>query len=140
VRVVFQIGYEKNRKHSQYIKAYVNEEEISINEEFGKYLTTHKDRIQKGKMWFLADYDLEQSDTLKIDVKTFLPGIGKDLEKTFESFYCADDKSEVVEVVVSEVGCKGYPLVKGRVVELGQISEDDKRKADLDEFLSEGFD
>jgi hypothetical protein len=138
-RILFQIGSVKNRKRTQFVKAYINDIEQSWSDGNGQFLTSHKDRVARGMTWYMCDVDLQQEDVLKIEAKTFLPGIGLDEEKTFESLYYANEESPVRSIEITEVGFKGYPLIKGRILEIGSVSEMDKRKADLEEFMNEGF-
>jgi len=76
---------------------------------------------------------------LKIEVKTFLPGIGIDEEKTFETLYYVDEKAPVRSIEMNNVGMKAYPILKGRVLEISSVSKEDERKADVEEFLNEEF-
>ena len=139
VKVIVQIGIAKNRKKTQSVKAYVNDEELSWRDGSGTYLTTLKDRKFKGMIWYMCSTDLSKEDVLKITVNTFLPGVGRDDENTLTTLYYADEEAPVREVFLRDVGMKNYPLIKGRVLEIGTVSEDDKRKADIEDFLNEGF-
>ena len=138
-RVLFQIGSCKTRKQTQIIKAYVNDVEMSWNDNSGRFLTTHKDRVLRQTVWYMYDLDLQPKDVLKLEVRTYLGGIGVDEERTFESLYYSDDESPVRNIEMSGVGFKGYPMLKGRILEIGSVSEEDKRKADIEEFLNDGF-
>ncbi len=143
MKVVVQIGYMKSsnrRKIGQIVKAYFNDEELSWNDidYRGKYLTSRSD-TSKGMLWHLCKLDLNNNDIIKLEVKTSIVGAGTDEKRTFESLYWVDRNSEVCEIVVPGVGMKGYPLIKGRISELGSVSEMDKRRSDVDDFLKEGF-
>ena len=140
VKVIIQVGWLKNRKKTQSIKAYLNDEELSWNTgEGGTFLTSMKDRKFKGMIWYMCSTEAAADDVIKISVKTFLNGVGLDHENTFESLYYADEEAPVREVSLREVGMKNYPLIKGRILEIGTVSEEDKRKADIEDFLNEGF-
>lgn len=139
-KVAVQIGSLRNKKKTQSIRAYLNDEELSWSGDIsGTFLTTTKDRKWKGMIWHLCKIDVDPSDVLKIVVKTYLNGVGLDYENTFESLYYADEEAPVREIALREVGMKGYPILKGRVLEIGSVSEEDKRKADIEDFLNEGF-
>lgn len=143
MKVVVQIGYMKARgrkRIGQLVKAYVNDEEVSwFSSTFeGKYLTSKVDTL-RGFLWYLCDLDLGASDVLKLEAKTAVLGAGADEQKTFEALYMANEGSPVREIMVPGVGMKGYPLLKGRVQELGSVSEADKRRSEIDIFLKEGF-
>ena len=140
-KVLIQIGFLKNRKRTQIIKAYINDLELSWNSPDcdGMYLTSMKDKRVRGMTWYMCDMDLQREDVLKIEVTTFLTGVGKDEEQTFESLYYVDDEAPVRSIELSDVGMKGYPLIKGKVLEIASISEVDKRKAEIEDFLNEGF-
>lgn len=139
-RILIQIGFVKSRKISQSVKAYINDEEISWADKSGVFLTTQKDRVWKNTIWYMHEADLEKDDVLKIDVNTFITGVGPDEERTFESLYYVEDTAPVRSVNVSGIGHSGYPLIKGKVLEIGSVSEADKRKAEIEDFLNEGFD
>ena len=138
-RVLFQIGSCKTRKQTQIIKGYINDIEVSWHDNSGKYITTQKDRVARRTIWYMYDIDLQPIDVLKLEVKTYLPGIGIDEERTLESLYYVDDESPVRCIELSGVGFKGYPMIKGRVLEIGSVSAEDKRKADIEDFMNEGF-
>jgi len=139
-RIVAQIGFVKNRKMTQSVKAYLNDVELSWNDgDCGTYLSSMKDRHYRGMTWFMYDFDMKKDDILRISVKTYLTGIGMDEENTFEALYYADEEAPVRDFTVSKVGMRGYPLIKGRFLEIDSITEDEKRKADIEEFLNEGF-
>jgi len=140
VKVIIQVGWLKNRKKTQSVKAYLNDEELSWSTgEDGTFLTSMKDRKFKGMIWYMCSTEAAADDVIKISVKTFLNGVGLDHENTFESLYYADEEAPVREVSLREVGMKNYPLIKGRILEIGTVSEEDKRKADIEDFLNEGF-
>ena len=138
-RVLFQIGRTKNQKRSQNIRAYINEIEVGWQEGEGQFLTTHKDRVQRNTIWFMYETFLHEEDVLRLEVTTFLTGIGKDEEFTFEALYCPSGDDVVSTVEMKNVGAKGYPLVKGKVQEIASVSDDDKRKQDIDDFLNKDF-
>ena len=143
MRVVVQIGYTKARgrkRVGQLVRAYVNDEELSWNSSVfeGKYLTSRTE-AQRGFLWYLCDLDLNASDVLKLEAKTAMLGAGTDEQKTFEALYMVGEDSPVREIIVPGVGMRGYPLLKGRVREMGSVSEADKRKSEIDNFLREGF-
>jgi len=140
VKVIIQVGMVKTAKKTQSVKACVNDVELSWNTgEGGTFLTSMKDRKFKGMTWYMCSTEVEEEDVIKISVKTFLNGVGMDHENTFESLYYADAEAPVREVSLRDVGMKNYPLIKGRILEIGTVSEEDKRKADIEEFLNEGF-
>lgn len=143
MRVVVQIGFMKSagrRRVGQLVRAYLNDNEMSWNDTSieGRYLTS-KMEAAKGVLWYLCNMDLNESDTLRMEVKTSVAKVGTDESRTFESLYYVNPDAPVREIIVSGVGVRGYPLIKGRVLEMGSVSEADKRKSDVDEFLRGGF-
>ena len=138
-RCIFQIGFVKNHKMSQSIEAFINDEKVNWDEDCGQYLTTHKDRVQKRMIWFMCDWEFETEDVLRILVKTYLPGIGQDEERTFETLYYVDEGSPVREHAIKGVGHKDYPLIKGRFQEIGTVSEEDKRRGKISDFINGEF-
>ncbi len=142
MRVIAQVGYMKagRRRVGQLVRMYINDSEISWGdcEIEGKYLTSRVD-TSKGTLWYLCDIDLDERDTLRVDVKTSIVGVGTDEDKTFEALYYVNSDAPVKEIFVSGVGMKGYPLLKGRVLEIGSVSEADNRKSEIDDFLGGDF-
>jgi hypothetical protein len=142
VRVVLQIGYQKAvgyRKEGQRVQAWINDEECSWQDDCGKYLTSRKESAG-GKLWYLWATDVEQQDVIRISVKTAIAKVGPDEARTFESLYYVSEEVPVREINVKGVGRRGYPLLKGRLVEMGTVSEQDKREAEIEEFLKkDGF-
>ena len=139
-RVLFQLGSSNSKKYKQSIKAFINDIEVKWADSKGVYLTTHKDRVFKKTIWYMCEIALEEEDVLKIEVKTYLPNVGMDGDRTFESLYYVDETAPIRSLEMRGVGMKGYPVLKGKLLEIGSISEEDKRKADLEDFLNEGFD
>ena len=141
--VAVQIGYSKamgRRRDGQLVRAYLNDDEISWGDSSyeGKYITSRSEST-KGLLWYLCKLELESQDILRIECKTSTVGAGPDESRTFESLYYVDESAEVKEIFIPGVGKKGFPLIKGRVVEMGSISEADKRRSELMEFLRDGF-
>ena len=129
-RVLFQIGHVNTNKIRQGIRAFINDLEVKWSDPSlkGVYLTTHKDRVYKNTIWYMCEFDLEKDDTLKLEVKTYLSNVGLDGERTFEVLYYVEDNSPVRSLDIKGVGMKGYPVLKGRLLEIASISEEDKRK------------
>ena len=138
-RLIVQIGLVKNNKMTQTIKASLNDVNLSWTDGSGTFLSSQKDRHYRGMIWYLCEVETKKEDTLLLKVSTFLKGIGIDEENTFESLYYVDDEAPIREFSIPKVGMRGYPLIKGRFLEIESVSEDDKRKADIEEFLNEGF-
>lgn len=142
MNVIIQIGYQRSagrRREGQLVRAWVNDDECSWRSDEGKYLTSKVDAA-KGILWYLWKGDVDPSDTIRISVMTTLVGIGPDERRTFESLYYADPDVPVREICVQGVGRKRYPLLKGRIREMGSVSEEDKRVAEIEEFLRDDFD
>ena len=139
-RVLFQIGYMKTRKITQSVKAYINDEEASWTDQCGVFLTSQKDRAWKNTIWYMYEADLEKDDVLKLEISTFINGVGPDEDRTFETLYYVEKSAPVRSVDTSGIGHPGYPLVKGKVLEIASVSKADQRKAEIEDFLNEGFD
>ena len=138
-RLTVQIGIINGKKISQSIKAYLNDVKLSWDDGNGTFLSSMKDRHYRGMIWYMAEVETQKEDTLRLSVKTFIKGVGPDEVNTFESLYYVDEEAPVREYSVTGVGMKGYPLIKGRFLEIESVTEDDKRKADIEEFMNEGF-
>jgi hypothetical protein len=37
------------------------------------------------------------------------------------------------------VGKRGYPIIKGRILEMGLVSEEDRKESEVQEFMKGGF-
>ena len=141
MRVVIQIGYLKSagrRREGQLIRAWVDEVECSWQDDVGRYITSRADAA-KGTLWYLWQGDVEDDGVIRVEVKTFLKGVGPDEGRTFESLYYLNAEAPVREIEVRGVGQRGYPLLKGRLVEMGTVSKQDEREADIEEFLRGEF-
>jgi len=146
MKTLIQIGFRKSKgfgKEGQIIKAYVNGEECTWNkfsydsENNGKWITPFSKSEYIG--WYLWEGDLITGDIIRIDIKTSLVGKGTDEDRTMEMLFEVDEGRPVKEIVIPKIGAKGYPILKGRVIELAAVSEADKREQDIDDYLEEGF-
>lgn len=139
MRIVCQIGYSKSggrRREGQRLQAFVNDIECTWDDRNGQFLTSFAE-TRKGALWYLWTDEVDSGDIIRVKAATALLGGGVDERRTFESIYVVDETEAVQEIDVSGVGLRGYPLVKGRVVALGTVSEADKREADIESFLAD---
>lgn len=141
MKVIIQIGYRKisNRsREGQLVQAWLNDVECSWSTlgDGGRYITSRADS-SKGYLWYLWQGLVSPEDVIRLSVKTSLAKVGTDERRTFEALYSVREESAVREIMFPGVGYKGYPLIKGRVVEIASVSEQDKRAAELDEFLEQ---
>jgi hypothetical protein len=143
MRLIVQIGYRKISNHSregQLVQVWVNDVECSWStlKEGGRYITS-KAEASKGTLWYLWQGLVGPEDTVRLSVKTSLAKIGTDEKRTFEALYAVREAAAVREIVIPGVGHRGYPLLKGRLVEIASVSEQDKRIAELDDFMEQDF-
>jgi len=141
MRVIVQIGFQKaagRRREGQLVQAWVNDEECSWSDGCGKYLTSRAESAQ-GVLWYLWQGDVGSDDTIRIAVKTSLAKIGTDEARTFETLYYMNPDAPVRQIEVKGVGRRGYPLLKGRLIEAAHVSEKDKREAEIEAFLEGDF-
>lgn len=138
-KVIIQIGSERTRKRNQIVEAFVNDEPVSWDSDEGKFITSFAEAQTRGLRWYMAKYDLEDGDRIKLVVKTFLTGAGKDEALTFENLYDVNSSVEVEEISNPKVGKRGYPLLKGRLQEVYSFSAADEREQEIEDFLNEGF-
>lgn len=139
MRVVIQIGYTKSfghRKEGQKLSAFINDVECTWADKTGHFLTSYLD-TKKGKLWYLCTEEVEHGDAIRVQVFTTIAGVGKDERRTLEMVYAADENASIQEVEISGVGMKGYPLLKGRLVSLGSVSEADNREAEAEAVLDD---
>jgi len=142
VNVILQIGYQKSlgrRKEGQLVRAWVNEEECAWVDKCGVYLTSRLESSQ-GILWYLWKGDVSPEDVIRIQVKTSITGKGADEDRTFEALYYVSPDAPVRVIDPKGVGHKSYPLLKGKLLEMGSVSDADKREAEIDEFLRGDFD
>ena len=138
MRIVIQIGYSKSmgrRREGQKVSAFVNDVECTWGGE-GQYLTSYAD-TRKGYLWYMWEGDLEDGDVITLKCSTMIINAGPDENRTYEKVYVVDSNSDILEVFEPQVGLKGYPLLKGRVIAVGSVSEADKREADIAAFLDD---
>lgn len=141
MRVILQIGYSKafgKRREGQLIHSWIDDYKCEIDKECGKYITTPVD-AKNAKCWFLYEAQVEKTNTIRIECKTSFANMGVDESRTFEMLYYVDENAPVREISLKGVGHPQFPLIKGRVIEIGSVSEKDKRMSELDQFLNKGF-
>jgi hypothetical protein len=102
----------------------------------GKWLTSPS-KGALGNSWYLWAGEVSESDVIRIEAKTALTGLGPDERRTFNAFYTVSKDLPVREIIVPGVGMKRFPLIKGRVKEVGTVSAEDERIAAADDFLDE---
>jgi len=141
MKIIAQIGYRKisNRsRDGQLVQVWVNDIECSwaTLKEGGRYITP-KTESAKGVLWYLWQGQVGNEDTIRLSVKTSIAKVGTDEKRTFDVLYAVRENVAVREIVVPGVGHRGYPLLKGRLVEIASVSEQDKRAADLEEFMEQ---
>lgn len=150
MKLLLQIGYRKistRSREGQLVQAWVNDVECSWSSSLaglgapgqartGKYITSKVD-AEKGVLWYLWKGEVGSEDTVRLSVKTFLAKVGVDEKRTFDALYAVREGAPVREVSVPGVGHRDYPLVKGRIVEIASVSEQDKRIAELNDFVEE---
>jgi len=88
----------------------------------------------------LWEEDLCQGDVIRIEVKTSLVSKGPDENRTMDLLYEVDEDAAVKEIVLNKVGHPRIPILKGKVRELANVTEADKREAEIDTYLQDGFD
>lgn len=139
MRVLVQIGYSKSgyrRREGQKLTVLLNDEELSFDG--GMYLTSRVD-TSRGFCWYLRELDVEPGDVIHIKCATALVGLGSDPARIFSSLYCVDENAPVREIEMRGVGKRGYPIIKGRIVEMASVSEQDERESEIQNFMKDGF-
>lgn len=141
MKIIAQIGYRKISNHSregQLVQVWVNDVECSWTtlKEGGRYITSRAESA-KGVLWYLWQGSVSTEDTVRLSVKTSIAKIGTDEKRTFDALYAVRENASVREIVVPGVGHRGYPLLKGRLVEIASVSEQDKRAAELEDFMEQ---
>jgi hypothetical protein len=142
VKIILQVGYSKSsryRKEGQKVQAWVNDFECSWSDKAGQFLTSRVD-ASKGMLWYLWKDEVQQGDIIRIQVGTMIVGVGPDEKRTFEKVYYVDENTSSKDISISGVGARGYPLIKGKVVEMASVSAADKRESEVDEFLRDDLD
>lgn len=142
MKVVIQIGFQKSMGHQrkgQLIQAWVNDVEISWQDQSGVFLTSHADTKTKGKLWYLWEGDLMTGDGIRIQASSSIAGVGKDEDNTFQKIYVVDEAASVLTIPSGHVGLSKYPLIKGRIREMGSLTERETRESKIEGFLEDGF-
>jgi len=141
LKVLIQIGYQKAhryRKEGQRLQVWINEEECSWIDKCGKYITSRMD-ASKGVLWYLWKGEVSPGDTIRMKVSTSIVGVGPDERRTFERIYYVAEDARVSDITVQGVGSRGYPLIKGRILEMASVSAADEREAEIEEFVEDEY-
>lgn len=139
MRVLVQLGFSKaggRRREGQKLTVLLNDEELNFDD--GMFLTSRID-MSKGFCWYLRELDLSPEDVIQINCATACVGLGPDPDRTFSSIYCVDADAPVREIEIRGVGRRGYPIIKGRIIEVASVSERDEKESKIQEFMREGF-
>ncbi len=138
LRIVVTIGWKRVAKEGQKINVWHNEEEVNWDTHTGKFLTPMSDR--NFRCFYLAEVEADPGDRIHIRCQTGLRGKGQDEIRTFDYlFVVGSETDQVEEKVMSGVGFHRYPLIKGRVRELSNVSAEDLRLMQADDFIKDGF-
>lgn len=145
-KVVVTIGYQKAGAsgRGQLIKAAIRDgddcgdwTEIDKNDGDGIYLHGHK----KNMMWWSGELWLAANDKIRISTKVGIVGQGTDEDLTMDLIFVVDPTAPLVAVTWPGIGYKGYPLLKGKVVEVARASKaDERRTMQIDPLFEQGFD
>lgn len=139
--IILQIGFSRGFKEGQLLNAYINDEQVSWRDDSELnivYLTALSDRNKR--IWVLKSVECQDGDLIRIEIKIGLRGKGADENRTGELLFRVDGSVPVQEVILGKTGFKGYPLLKGSVVEMGRIFKTDERLMEADMMLQEVFD
>ena len=136
MRVVVQIGFCRNMKEGQLVRASVNGEEV--DRVLGKYLTGLAQRHSNS--WYLADLECVDGDIIVIEVSTGIRMKGADETRCFRKTFRVTEKHKIETITIPRVGKYGFPLIKGRVETIASVSQAQERIAEAEAFLDdEGF-
>jgi len=136
MKVLIQIGYRRVSrwsKEGQLVKAWVNDERCTWDADQGKWLTPFSEATAQG--WFYWQGDLEPEDIIKLEIKTSLAGKGVDERRTLNMLFEVDETVSVKEIAIQGVGKKGYPILKGRVREIANVSKADEREQEIEMLM-----
>lgn len=145
MRIVIQIGFKKSsfrNKKGQIIRAWINDQEVSWSDDCktgGYWLTSPAEGRLNGETWYVWEGDLSSGDLVRLDVRTGIAGVGSDESRTFESLYQVDENADIKEITVPGVGKKNFPIIKGRLAEIGSVSAKDKRQMGAEDFIDGEF-
>jgi hypothetical protein len=142
--VLIQTGFQRSagRRPGQLVKAFLvfkdgGEEAISWSQdpEQGKYLT---DQIDRQKMvWYMSKKFLTHGDSLRLEIFTGSRGLGEDPNLTKKVIFVLDENAPVRELAFPNVGFKRFPLVKGRLLQVDEVSKRDQVEQELESFISD---
>jgi len=137
-RVVVQIGWKRTPKEGQKIVASVNGDSVHWNTFPGKWLSPQAKR--QYMMWHLCEIDASGGDRIEITCRTGLCGKGADEVRSFDLMYVVgSETTEVLEFGMPGVGMDRYPIVKGRLIEMAHVTDENKRNNDIENFLNQEF-
>lgn len=142
--VLIQTGFSRSagRRPGQLVKAYIcfktgGEETVewSQDPEQGQYLT---DRIDRQKfVWYMSKKYMSNGDTLRMEIFTGVRGLGEDPSLTKKIIYVLNEDAPVRDFIVTNVGFKRFPLVKGRFLEVQETSARDQREVELSSMIDD---
>jgi len=139
--ILIQVGWQRSknaRSPGTLVKAYLvfesgEEQEVTWGMVEGQWITNLLDR--GSKQWFLAKVPLHDQDRVRLEVFTGYKGKGGDPKLTFKRLYVLDENSPVREFSVPLVGVRGFPLIKGRLLELSEVSQQDIKEESLQNLV-----
>lgn len=138
MRVVVQVGWQRTKREGQKLQAWVNNDAITWDSFPGRWLTPMADR--EWRCWHLCELDVEPGDRITLTCKTGLRRKGKDEARTFDMIYVVGTETDDVEELDRRgVGYGNYPIIKGRVKELADVSAADQRERETEQFLDMEF-
>lgn len=141
--VLLLIGYQGAGRKSpgQLINATVvfsdggGEEKVDFNTE-GQYLTDRAD-IKKRRCWRMVKRTLSPGDSVRFEVFTAVRGAGEDSQLTGSWIYTLDPSEPIQAIVLPGIGPKGFPLAKGRLVELASTTKRDQLNDEVQQFIDD---
>jgi hypothetical protein len=112
-----------------------SEEAMTVQTVPGQYLTEPKDR--GSKMWFLAKVPFVDQEKIRLEVFSGYRTKGEDLQLTFRKLYVVAAGAPIREFSIPNVGVRGVPLLKGRLLEVASVSAKEIKENALDNFVKD---
>jgi len=101
----------------------------------GQSLTSPKDR--GSKFWFLAKVPFCNQDKIRLEVFSGYKTKGEDERLTFRKLYIVVADAPIREFSIPNVGYRGVPLLKGRLLEVASLSNEEVKNHAINQILTD---
>lgn len=129
MRVVGVYGSRRSGREHVLVCLSVNGTELNervVRQEYdGTVIYASNPAYRGSEHWWVVSIDVPNGAVLRLETKVGVFKKGQDTDRTVTHYYEVDDETHVIEVTVSRVGPKKYPLLKGRLKRISQSTKQD---------------